>query len=177
MAGHSKWAQIKRKKAVTDAARSKLFSKYARLISVESKRAQGDTNDPQLRAVMERAKADNMTKDAIERAVAKGVGGDSSTLERIVYEMYGPGGVAILIETLTDSRNRTVAEIKHLVSKRGFELANPGSAQWAFQKEGDTYTATTTVKLGTSDEPALVDLLDALEEHDDVQEVFTNATE
>lgn len=177
MAGHSKWAQIKRKKAVTDAARSKLFSKYARLITVESKRAQGDPQDPQLRAVIERAKADNMTKDAIERAVAKGVGGGEETLERIVYEMYGPGGVAILIDTLTDSRNRTVAELKHLVSKLGFELATPGSALWAFAKDATGYTPTTTVTVENADSTLLETLLDALGEHDDVQEVFTNATD
>ncbi len=178
MAGHSKWAQIKRKKAITDGARSKVFSKYARLIAVESKRAKGDSNDHQLRAVIERAKSENMPKEAIERAVSKGSSADTAALESIVYEMYGPGGVAILIETLTDSRNRTVAEIKHLVTKLGYELAAPGSALWAFNyTKNEGYVPTTFTTITEEDTLPLTTLIDTLTDHDDVQEVYTNAVD
>lgn len=176
MAGHSKWAQIKRKKAITDGARSKVFGKYARLIAVESKRAKGDINDHQLRAVIERAKAENMPKEAIERAVAKGTSAETAALESIVYEMYGPGGVAVLITTLTDSRNRTVAEIKHLLSTLGHELATPGAALWAFSYSPlSGYTPQTFVSIDTATAESLSLLVDALNEHEDVQEVYTNA--
>ena len=176
MAGHSKWSQIKRKKAITDGARSKVFSKYARLIAVESKRAKGDVNDHQLRTIVERAKAENMPKEAIERAVSKGNSADTALLESIVYEMYGPGGVAILIETLTDNRNRTVAEIKHLATKLGYELAAPGSALWAFNHTiHGGYVPTTFTTIHEMDVPLLTTLIEALTDHEDVQEVYTNA--
>ncbi len=175
MAGHSKWAQIKRKKAITDGARSKVFSKYARLITVESKRAKGDVNDHQLRAVIDRAKAENMPKEAIERAVAKGTSADGAALESITYETYGPGGVAVLIDTLTDSRNRTVAEIKHLLATLGYDLAVPGSALWAFTRTHSGYVPHTFVPISEKEAIALTTLLDALGEHEDVQELYTNA--
>lgn len=177
MAGHSKWAQIKRKKAVTDQARSRVFGKYARLITVESKRAKGDTTDAALRAVIERAKTENMPKDAIERAVAKGTSLDAEALEFIRYETYGPGGVAILIDTLTDSRNRTAAEIKHLLSKNGYELAAPGSASWAFLCTHGGCESTSTVSVSEADGELLSQLIDVLDEQDDVQNVYTNAAE
>lgn len=175
MAGHSKWAQIKRKKAVTDRARSRVFGKYARLITVESKHAQGDTTDPALRAVIERAKVENMPKDAIERAVAKGTSSDASALEFIRYETYGPGGVAILIDTLTDSRNRTAAEIKHLLTKNGYELTAPGSAVWAFSCTHSSCEPTSTVSVSETDGVLLSQLIETLDEQDDVQNVYTNA--
>lgn len=178
MAGHSKWAQIKRKKAVTDQARSKVFSKYSRLITVESKRAKGDVYDPGLRAVIDRAKNENMPKDSIERAVKKGLDNNTLNLHSIVYETYGPGGVAILIDTLTDNRNRTTAEIKHLLTAYGCELAAQGSAQWAFTRSPEGVVATSTVTIqNDADDERFGALLEALENHDDVQEVHTNAIE
>lgn len=175
MSGHSKWSTIKHKKALVDAKRSKEFGKVARLIAVESKRVKGDTSSPSLKVVIEKAKAMNMPKDNIERAVAKGRGGDVNDAESITYEMYGPGGVAILIATLTDNRNRTNQELKHLVSTLGFQMAEPGAASWAFGKDGLGWTPTTLVPVSDSDTDTLAQLVDALEEHDDVQEVFTNA--
>jgi len=175
MAGHSKWSQIKRKKAVTDSARSRVFSKFARLIAVESKKVGGDASSPSLRAVIDRAKQANMPKDNIARAVAKGSMGDAASFESVLYETYGPGGVAILIDALTDSRNRTAQEIKFLLSEHGCALAAPGSAAWAFAKGPEGYTPSSTIELSDADSEHLEKLLMALDENDDVQEVFTNA--
>src|SRR5690348_1557363 len=107
MSGHNKWSKIKNKKAVTDAKKSKVFSMFAKMIAVESRKAKGDKNSPSLRAVMERARAVNMPNDNIDRAVAKGAGGDGGNLEEVLYEAYGPGGAALIIEGITDNKNRT----------------------------------------------------------------------
>ena len=181
MAGHSKWAQIKRKKGVTDAAKSRVFSRFARLISLEAKKCMGDMNAPSLLAVISRAKAVNMPKDNIERAVAKGMSRDSSELEQVLYEAYGPGGVAIIIDALTDNRNRTTQEIKHLLSKNGIALAAPGAALWAFTNpstsgpEGIFIPREPLIEIGGEDEEKLSTLLSAIDEHEDVQTAFTNA--
>ncbi|MBP6868663.1 MAG: YebC/PmpR family DNA-binding transcriptional regulator [Candidatus Pacebacteria bacterium] len=177
MAGHSKWAQIKRAKAVTDGARSRTFSKFARLITIESKKAQGNLSSPGLMSVIERAKAVNMPKDNIERAVQKGTSKEAGELEQVAYEFYGPGGVALIVLALTDSKNRTTAEIKHLISKNGYELGTPGSASWAFTKfpDGRFSPNEPLMDIAEEDETSLNTLLDIFDEHDDVQEVFTNA--
>ncbi len=176
MSGHSKWSTIKHKKAAADAKRGKEFSKFARLIAAESKQVQGDVSSPALKTLIEKAKAANMPKDNIERAIQKGVGPGADNTESITYEMYGPAGTAILIDTITDNRNRTVAELKHLVSKLGYQLAEPGAAAWAFTKEGVDWKAETVVPLGESDAEGLTALCAALEEHDDVVQVCTNAS-
>ncbi len=176
MSGHNKWAQIKRQKAVTDGARSRVFARYARLIALESKKANGSVNTPALAAAIARAKAANMPKDNIERAVAKGISKDSGELEQVVYEAYGPAGVAIIIDALTDNRNRTTQEIKHLLSTHGVELATPGAASWAFTKSFDGYTPNEPLmEVAGADEEKLSTILDALDEHEDVQCTYTNA--
>lgn len=176
MSGHSKWSQIKRQKGVTDAARSRVFSRYARLIAMEAKKANGVLTAPGLSSAITRAKAANMPKDNIERAVAKGASKDSGNLESVVYEAYGPAGVAIIIDALTDNKNRTTPEIKHLFSKMGFEVAAPGSAAWAFTKVGAAYIPNEPLTdIEGADEEKLMALLEALDEHEDVQGVFTNA--
>ena len=175
MSGHNKWAQIKRQKGAADAAKSNLWGKLGKRIAVESKKAGGDVNSPGLRSVIETAKKTNMPKDTIERAVAKGTASDAATLEAITYETYGPGGAAIIIQTVTDSRNRTAQEIKHLLSKNGLALAAPGSATRAFAKNHDGYEPKTTVLLSESDNDALMKILEQIDEHDDVENVFTNA--
>jgi YebC/PmpR family DNA-binding regulatory protein len=177
MSGHNKWSKIKRQKAVTDAAKSKIFGKFAQLIAIESKKAGGNMNAPSLRAVIDRAKAENMPKDNIERAVAKGMSADAMELESVVYETYGPGGIAILIDALTDNRNRTAQEIKHILSKNGCELASPGSASWAFSKTTDGYEPTSTITISDEDGEKLSALIEVLDENDDVQDVYTNAGE
>ncbi len=177
MSGHNKWSKIKNRKAVTDGQKSKIFGKYARLIALESKKVVGNVNSPSLKAVIERAKAENMPNDNIDRAVKKGAGGESDNLEGVVYEAYGPGGCAILIEALTDNRNRAAQEVKHALSKNGFELAAPGSAAWAFSKGEDGYSPTMTVPLSDTDKSVLETLIGDLDELDDVQDVYTNAGE
>ena len=174
MSGHSKWAKVKRQKAVTDGAKSRVFGKFARLIAVESKKVRGDVSSPSLRAVIDRAKEANMPKDNIERAVQKGATNDTLSFESVLYETYGPGGVAVLIDALTDSRNRTAQEVKALLGKFECALATPGSAQWAFMKGPEGYTPNSTIQLGLDDEKKLTGLLEALDEHDDVQEVYAN---
>lgn len=175
MAGHSKWAQIKRQKGANDVARGALFSKLARRITVESKKANGDATVVALRAAVEKAKQANMPKENIERAVAKGAASDASAMESVVYETYGPGGAAIVIDALTDSRNRTAQEIKYLLSKSGLALAAQGSALWAFDKTNEGYAPKTTVPLSPADNEALMKILEEIDAHDDVEEVHTNA--
>ena len=176
MSGHSKWSQIKRQKSVTDAAKSRVFSRYARLITLESKKANGVLTVPGLSVAIARAKAVNMPKDNIERAIMKGASKDAGNLEQVVYEAYGPSGVAILIDALTDNKNRTTPEIKHLLSKQGVEVAPPGSASWAFSKAGTAYLPNEPlVEIAGADEEKLAAILEALDEHEDVQQVFTNA--
>ncbi|OGG47738.1 hypothetical protein A3D66_01710 [Candidatus Kaiserbacteria bacterium RIFCSPHIGHO2_02_FULL_50_9] len=175
MAGHSKWAQIKRKKEATDAKKSQIFSKFAKLIASESKKAKGDRSAPGLRLAIMRAKVVNMPNDNIDRAIEKGKGDGGTAMDEVLYEAYGPGGVAVLIVGLTDNRNRTAQEIKHLLSKNNLSLAAPGAASWAFTKTAEGYTPQTTLDLSDTDLAALETMVTALEEHDDVQEVFTNA--
>jgi YebC/PmpR family DNA-binding regulatory protein len=141
MSGHSKWSQIKRQKGVTDAAKSRTFSRFARLITIEAKKANGNVSSPGLVSAIERAKAANMPKENIERAISKGNSKDASELENVAYEFYGPGGSAVIVSALTDNRNRTTQEVKHLLSKNGYELGTPGSALWAFTKTPDGHYA------------------------------------
>lgn len=177
MSGHNKWAQIKHKKAATDAVKSRVFSRYARLITLESKKANGDVSAPGLSAAIARAKAENMPKDNIERAVAKGTSKDASALEQTTYEAYGPAGVAIIIDALTDNKNRTTQEVKHLLSKNGVEMSTPGAASWAFLKkpEGGYTPNEPLVEISGDDETKLQSILEALDEHEDVQATYTNA--
>ena len=175
MSGHNKWSKIKHKKALGDAQKSKIFSKHARAISLESKKVGGDVQSPTLAAVIERAKKDNMPADNIKRAVEKGAGGSAEEMYEVVYESYGPGGAALVIEGLTDNKNRTAAEIKHTLSKQGIELAAPGSALWAFEKKDGEWIAHTTTPVSEEEGEKLSALIDTLEEHDDVQSVYTNA--
>ncbi len=176
MSGHNKWSQIKEKKGATDAKRSKIFGKYSRLIALEAKKASGNLTASGLRSVIERARKENMPNDLIDRAVKKGAGGDAGNMEPVVYEAYGPGGCAIVIEGLTDNKNRTVAEIKHLLSKHGLSLAGQGSAMWAFHKNADgALEPQSTIPLSESDGASLSSLLDELDDHEDVQDVYTNA--
>ena len=139
MAGHSKWAGIKHKKAIVDARRGKLFTKLARAITVAAKEGGGDPDgNPALALAIQKAKDASMPKENIERAIAKGTGAgtDADALETVIYEGYGPGGVAMLVEAVTDNRNRTGAEIRHLFSKHGGNLGEPGSVAYLFDKTG-----------------------------------------
>jgi len=176
MSGHNKWSKIKHKKAATDAQKSKIFSKHASLITIESRNASGDITSPGLKSAIERAKKDSMPQVNIERAIKKGAGKDAGEMEALTYEAYGPGGTALIIDTITDNRNRTAAEIKHLLSTLGLSIAEPGAASWAFEKNTSMeWEAKTTVPINKEDGEKLESLIESIEEHDDVQGVCTNA--
>jgi len=138
MAGHSKWAQIKHKKAHTDAKKGRVFTQIVKEISVAARLGGGDPNgNPRLRLAIEKAKEVNMPQDNVKRAVMKGTGElPGTSYEEFIYEGYGPGGVAVLIEVLTDNKNRTVSEIRHLMSKHGGNMGEAGCVAWMFQKKG-----------------------------------------
>jgi len=138
MAGHSKWANIKHRKAGQDAKRAKVFTKLIRELTVAAKLGGEHVEDnPRLRAAVDKALGANMTRDTVERAIARGAGtAENENLEELVYEGYGPGGVAILIETLTDNKNRTVAEVRHGFTKFGGNLGTSGSVAYLFEKKG-----------------------------------------
>jgi len=177
MSGHNKWSQIKRQKGASDAAKSREFSRFSKLITLEVKKAGGNISSPGVASAIARAKAINMPKDSIDRAIAKGASKDAGDLEQVVYEWYGPGGVAIIVDALTDNKNRTTQEIKHLLTKNGFELGAQGSALWAFSKTGDGSLTPKEplMDLSEEDEGSFVTMLGLFDEHDDVQRVFTNA--
>ncbi len=175
MAGHSKWKQIKDKKAKTDAQKSKMFGKVVRLITAEVKKAKGDVNAPNVRMALEKAGEVNMPKDTIDRAIKKATEAGGADMETLTYETYGPGGVAVIIVALTDNRNKAAQEVKHILSEFGAELAAAGSAAWAFEKKGPVWEPTMTTELSPEDEAILTSMVEKLEENDEVQEVFTNA--
>lgn len=236
MSGHSKWATIKHKKGKTDAKRGKLFSKLSRAITVAAREGGTDpTMNISLANAIEKAKAESMPKDNIERAIQRGGGGaEGEQYESIVYEGYGPAGVAIIVEVLTDNKNRSAAEVRNIFSKHGGQLAQPGAVAWGFERrgsivvdgtkyeeddvmaaaidagaedvvqDGDEFEVLTepadfaavrdalttagiafetaeltmipknTVKLEENDARKTMKIMDALEDSDDVQEVYAN---
>ncbi len=236
MSGHSKWSSIKHKKGAADAKRGKAFTKLARAITVAAREGGGNPEgNPTLATAIQKARGASMPKDNIQRAVDRGTGAgsDADAIERIVFEGYGPGGAAILVEALTDNRNRTSAEVRHAFSRHGGNLGEPGSVAWIFEKrgvivvDGDRYgeddlivaidagaedvqedgdllkviadpgslsavcealdgagvevesadvamEPTSTVEIGEGEAKSLLRLLDAHEEHDDVNEVHAN---
>jgi YebC/PmpR family DNA-binding regulatory protein len=236
MSGHSKWSSIKHRKAAADAKRGKQFTKLARAITVAAREGGGDPDgNPALATAVQKARDFSMPKDNIQRAIDRGTGAgaDAAAIERVVYEGYGPGGVAILVETLTDNRNRTGAEVRNAFEKHGGSLGEPGSVSWIFENrgviliDGERYSEDdllpaidagaddvtvdgdllkivcdsgklasirevletagielqsadlamepkSVVEVSASDAPALVRLMDALDEHDDVNEVHAN---
>ena len=138
MSGHSKWSTIKHQKGVTDARRSQLFTKLGREVTVAARHGGGDPEtNPRLRLAIDRAREGNMPKDTIERAIKRATGeGDGAALEEVTYEGYGPGGVAILVEALTDNRNRTASDVRHAFSQAGGNLGEAGSVGWLFEMRG-----------------------------------------
>jgi YebC/PmpR family DNA-binding regulatory protein len=159
MAGHSKWASIKHKKKAVDAKRGALFTKLTRAITVAARDGGGDPDgNPALALAVQKARDASMPKDNIERAIAKGTGADAdaAAFESVLYEGYGPGGVAILVEALTDNRNRTGSEIRHLFTKHGGNLGEPGSVAWTFEKKGEL-----VVDAGRYSEDDLLPAIDA----------------
>jgi len=168
---HKKQGKI----ADNNAKKAQVFSKLVKLIQVESKKAGGDTNAPGLRVAIERARKENMPNDTLDRAIKKG-SEPGVDLQPVIFEAYGPAGIGIIITGLTDNNNRTNQEIKHILSKNGASLGGPGSVAWNFSKNEDgEWVPGTTVKASEEDMEKLNIIIDALEETDDVQDVFTNA--
>lgn len=236
MSGHSKWSSIKHKKGAADAKRGQLFTKLARAITVAAREGGGDPEgNPALATAIQKARAESMPKANIERAIGRGTGegGDGEVVERIQFEGYGPGGTAVLVEALTDNRNRTSAEVRHAFTRHGGSLGEPGSVAWMFETRGvveldaarygeeDVIVAidagasdvveqdgrlrvicgpsdltavrtaldsegvevssaglvvepSSTVEVSGQDAPALLRMLDAIEDQDDVNEVHSN---
>lgn len=174
MAGHNKWKQIKHKKAVTDGKKSKSFSLLSKMITVEAKRVGGNTNDPNLRSLLERARAINMPNDNINRAIERAIS-NANTVEEVLYEGYGPGGLALILEGVTDSKNRTTQEIKFLLKDHRGSLSTANSVLWAFTKGSDGYQPVSKISLSEADKLTTLALIEALAEHDDIKTIYTNA--
>jgi YebC/PmpR family DNA-binding regulatory protein len=179
MSGHSKWASIKHKKAVVDARRGQHFTKLTRAITVAAREGGGDPDgNPALALAIQKARDASMPKDNIERAIAKGTGegADADQIQTVLYEGYGPGGVALLIEALTDNRNRTGADVRHILSKHGGNLGEPGSVSYLFEKRG-----VIVVDAGRYNEDDLIGAIDAgaldIALDDDVYEVITEPSD
>ncbi len=138
MSGHSKWSTIKRKKGAEDAKRGKIFTRLARDITIAAREGGGDENaNPKLKIAIQKAKANNMPKDNIERAIQRAIGGaDGEALEEITFEGYGPDGVAFLVDVMTDNKNRTLAEVKRAFTRAGGSMASAGSVSWQFERKG-----------------------------------------
>ncbi len=175
MAGHSKWSNIKHRKAGQDSKRAKVFTKIIRELTVAARDGGGNLEDnPSLRAVAEKAKAAQMPKDTMERAIARGAGGkDGAELAALTYEGYGPGGVAILVETMTDNRNRTVSEVRHAFTKAGGNLGTDGSVAYMFDKRGLISFASGTDEDQVMEIAINVGAEDVLSEDDGSVEVVT----
>jgi YebC/PmpR family DNA-binding regulatory protein len=185
MAGHSKWASIKHKKAIVDSRRGQQFTKLARAITVAAKDGGGDPSaNAALTLAIQKAKDASMPKDNIERAIARGAGGgaDADSIETVLYEGYGPGGVALLVEALTDNRNRTSANIRHLFSKGGGSLGEPGSVAYLFDKkgvaivDGEQYSEDdlmSAIEAGAEDVVADGDVIEVITEPSTLTEVRT----
>ncbi|MBI5140356.1 MAG: YebC/PmpR family DNA-binding transcriptional regulator [Candidatus Vogelbacteria bacterium] len=175
MSGHNKFSKIKRQKEATDAKKSKLFSQLVKQIITESRLAKGDRNSAGVKVAIEKAKAANMPSDNIERALKKGAGIGAGSMEEIICEAYGPGGVGIIIEGVTDNKNRTINEIKFILSESGSGLAGHGAVTWAFTKQDSEWEATTRIQLSDEDREKLDEIITTLENNPDIENIYTNA--
>ncbi|MBN1756468.1 YebC/PmpR family DNA-binding transcriptional regulator [bacterium] len=177
MSGHSKWASIKHKKAIVDAKRGKLFTKLIREITIAAKEGGGDPEmNPRLRSAIADAKAANMPNDNIDKATKRGTGDlPGVQYEEVTYEGYGPGGVAIIVETLTDNKKRTVADIRHILSKHGGNLGETGCVGWMFERKGVfTVDKTKYSEEELFDKAMSVEASDIVDA-DDIYEIYTES--
>jgi YebC/PmpR family DNA-binding regulatory protein len=177
MSGHNKWSQIKHKKGVSDLKRGKIFSKLLRAISIAAKDEPNPQFNPRLRTAIETAKEALVPAENIERAINKA--SEQKNLSEMVIEAYGPEGSAIIIEAITDNTNRTISEVKKILSDHGAKFANQGSVIWAFNapikgSENTKWTAKFPQSISEESKAKLEKLIEALDEHDDVQNIFTN---
>lgn len=179
MSGHSKWSTIKHKKGALDAKRGKIFTKLIKEITVAARMGGGDPeSNPRLRTAIAAARAQNMPSDNITRAIKKGTGElEGTTYEEITFEGYGPGGVAVMVEALTDNRNRTVAEVRHLFSKYNGNLGEQGCVSWMFEKKGLIYFSKDSVDEETLMEAALEAGAEDLNDEGSLWEVVTKPSD
>lgn len=178
MSGHSHFASIKHKKEITDQKRGKVFSKLARMISVAAREGSASETNPKLRRALEEARSFNMPKDNIERAIKKGIGElEGTKLEEVTFEAYGPGGIAIIIEGITDNKNRTLGEIKQILTQNKGKLAGGGSVKWLFERKG-AITINSKIQMSNvkKDELELLAIeagADDIYWHDDLLDIYT----
>lgn len=176
MSGHSHWSGIKHKKALTDAKRSKSFSKLLKAISAAARTEPNIEFNPRLRTAVAKAREAQVPADTIQRSIDKAAS-SADNLEEMLFEAYGPSGVALLVEVMTDNRNRAIAEVKSTLNKNSGKIASPGSVLWAFTKAEDgTWSPQFPQEVAESDAENLEKLIDALEGLEDVQEITTNAS-
>lgn len=177
MSGHSHWAGIKHRKGINDAKRGKVFTKHGKLITIAARGGGGspDTNF-QLRLAIDRARLDNMPKENIERAIKRGTGEleDQTEIQEIIYEAFCPGGIMMVIKTLTDNKNRTVSEVKTILGKFGGKLGGPGSVMWNFEMSGSELKPKSIMEVNEEIKAQYEKLLEALDDQDDVQEIYDN---
>ena len=176
MSGHSHWAGIKHKKEITDQKRGKIFSKMAKLIEIAARKG-GDPNmNPSLRLVIEKARSVNMPNDNIERAIKKGSGENKEgQLEEVAYEAYGPHGAALIIEAITDNRNRTLSEIKHILNTFNGKLAETGSVKYLFDRKEGAWIPNYSIEIiDPNAKEQIIKLFETLDDNDDVNEIYSN---
>jgi len=176
MSGHSHWSTIKHKKGAADAKRGKIFSKISRLISVAAKEKGGDpSSNSRLRVAIETAQKANMPKDKIEHAIKRGTGQlEGAQMEEITYEAYGPNGIALIIEGITDNKNRTLSEVKNILNKFGGKLAEAGSVKYMFERQGSEWVPKYPMEIDSKTKEQLEKLFETLDDNDDVQEIYSN---
>ena len=172
MAGHNRWVQIKRKKAKDDSAKSRIFSKFANNISIAAKQDPNPEFNPTLRSAVERARAEGMPQENIERAIKRAK--ENANLEEMLLEIYGPEGSGMLVETVTDNTNRTVNEIKALIKDYEAKLGTPGSLAWSFEKTENGYASKFPQAVSETAREKIQELIDALGDRDDIKEIYTN---
>ncbi|MFH1671182.1 MAG: YebC/PmpR family DNA-binding transcriptional regulator [Candidatus Portnoybacteria bacterium] len=177
MSGHSHFSSIKHKKAITDAKRGKIFSKLSRLISIAAKEKGPNPEDnPKLRMAVEKARGANMPKNNIEKAIKKGSGQlEGVQMEEFIYEAYGPAGIALIIEGITDNKNRATAEVRHILSRFDGKLAQVGSVKYLFDKKGEEWVPRYPVEITEEKIKKQIErLFEMLDENDDIQEIYSN---
>lgn len=176
MSGHSHWSSIKHKKGITDARKGKIFSQMAKLITIAARKGGDPEMNPGLRLAIDKARAVNVPKENIERAIKRGTGKiKGEQLEEVTYEAYGPNGTPLLIEVITDNRNRTLSEIKHILNNHHSKMAETGSVKYMFEKQGDEWKPKYLIDIADENlKNQLIKLFEELDENDDVKEIYSN---
>lgn len=172
MSGHSHFSTIKHKKGTADQKRGQLFSKLLNTVAITARHESNPQFNPQLRTAIEKAKENKVPQEKIEGAIKRA--SEDKNLEELILEAYGPGGTAVLIEAITDSKNRTIAEVKKILNDNNAKWAEPGSVRWAFEKSADQWQSKFNQEISDEAKNGLARLIQELESHDDVQRVYTN---